>query len=285
VRARAGRRRPRFVTLASDLGAAYAAQMKAVLARSVPPSHVIDLVHDLRPHAIPEAAFVLRAAVERFPSGFVHVVVVDPGVGGARQPIVLACGDGTLLVGPDNGVLPPLAEARGGGVAYRIRPERLGALRRVGTTFDGRDVFAPAAALLALGVPPERLGPRASARRLPTRGPRHGPSGATGTVVHVDRFGNLVTDVPTGWVPRPARTVTVRTGRTRRTVPFVTSYEEAGAGRLLALGSSFGTVEVAVAQGRAADRLGTLVGSRVALGWARARRKGARSKVSKQPPR
>jgi len=255
------------VTLSTDLGAAYAAQMKGVLAQRLPPGRVLDLSHDLAPHDVGEAAFVVRAMAERFPSGSVHVVVVDPGVGGRRSPVAVACRDGSILVGPDNGVLVPLAEALGGGTAYLIEPGRVRAGPRVGTTFDGRDLFAPAAARLALGAPVAALGRRTSLLPLGSAAPRREPEGAEGSVAHVDHFGNLVTNVPTAWVPPRTRAVRARVGRYAPEVPFVTSYEAGGVGRLVALGSSFGTLELAVGRGRAADRLGVAVGAAVRFTW------------------
>jgi S-adenosyl-L-methionine hydrolase (adenosine-forming) len=262
------RRRPaRLVTLASDLGSAYAAQMKAVLHGAVADARLVDLTHDLRPHAVAEAAFVLRPTLERWPAGAVHVVVVDPGVGGRRQPVAVACRDGSVFVGPDNGVLGPLVDAHGGGLAYRIDPARLRARPRVGTTFDGRDIFAPAAALLATGLPPHRLGPPTDLARPRFRLPRRGSRGADGSIAHIDRFGNVVTDVPTDWLPEEVPDLAVRLGRTWRRLPRRRSYEDAGPGRLFVLGSSFGTLELAVAGGRAADRLRTRLGARVRFAW------------------
>jgi S-adenosyl-L-methionine hydrolase (adenosine-forming) len=270
--------RGRLVTLASDVGAAYAAQMKGVLLGSVDPGHLIDLVHDLPAHGVPEAAFVVRAIGVRFPPGTIHLVVVDPGVGGVRAPLAIACRDGSVLVGPDNGVLAPLAKALGGGTAYRLDAAKVGSSARVGTTFDGRDLFAPAAARLYAGVAPARLGRPGRYRRLVLPEPRPTAGGADGEVVHVDHFGNLITNIPTAWVP--ARTLRLRAtvGRSeRRELGWATSYEAAGAGRLLALGSSFGTVELAVAGGRAADRLRRGVGAAVALRWTPGGRRATRT--------
>jgi S-adenosylmethionine hydrolase len=257
------------VTLTSDLGAAYAAQMKAALVSGdVEPSRIVDLTHELPAHGVAEAAFVLRAMARGFPSRTVHVVVVDPGVGGGRAPVVITTRDGPLLVGPDNGVLIPLAEEFGLGRAYRIDRARLKLGARVGTTFDGRDLFAPAAALLANGARPSSLGPTASLvmYRVP-RGARL-RDGARGEVLHVDRFGNLITSIPTEWVPRTAGTVRLQcAGRRPRRVPWTTSYESLRTGALGALGSSFGLVEAAVGQGRAVDRLRARVGSPVTVRW------------------
>ncbi len=270
----AGRRprRPRLVTLATDLGTAYAAQMKAVLLAALPPDRIVDLTHELRPHDIAEAAFVLREIHTRLPPGAVHVVVVDPGVGGRRRPIAIACGDGSALVGPDNGVLAPLATLHGGGRAYTITNVRPGA-ERVGTTFDGRDVFAPAAAQLALGRPARELGPRQEPAPLPVPGPHREADGARGAVAHVDRFGNLVTNVPTAWLPTGRSTVKVGLGGRTQRLPVHRSYEAAGGGTRFVLGSSFGTLEVAVAEGRASDRGAVRAGTPVRFGW-EARRSG-----------
>jgi len=265
--------RPRLVTLSSDLGAAYAAQVKAVLAHELPMGQVVDLSHDLRPHDVGEAGFVVRAMAERFPAGSVHLVVVDPGVGGSRAPVAVACRDGSVLIGPDNGVLIPLATALGGGVGYRIDPRRLRVRFRVGTTFDGRDLFAPAAARVASGSRPERLGPRTTLYRPRERPARRTASGAEGVVVHVDRFGNLITDVRTEWVPSSATRIEVRLGRRKLSVPWVRSYEAGARGRPVALGSSFGSLEVAIPCGRAADRLGASVGTRVRFAWRESRRR------------
>jgi S-adenosyl-L-methionine hydrolase (adenosine-forming) len=260
-----------LVTLSSDVGAAYAAQMKAVLARSVDPGRVVDLAHDLTPHAVAEAAFVVRAMAVGFPPGTIHVVVVDPGVGGARIPVVVACAGGTALVGPDNGVLYPLAEALGEIRAYRIDPERLDH-RRVGATFDGRDIFAPAAAALARGTPASRLGPRVEPTRFRLPAPNARGAKARGEVVHADRFGNLITNVPSTWLRPTTRSLRVTFAGRARTVPVASSYEALGPGSLGVLRSSFGTLEIAVAGGRASDRLRARPGAPIELAFEPGRR-------------
>ena len=280
---RAGR--PRVVTLSTDVGSAYAAQMKGVLLHSLPPDRIVDLTHDLPAHGVREAAFVVRAMATPFPAGSVHLVVVDPGVGGGRAPLAAACADGSRLVGPDNGVLLPLAEALGGATFYRIDPRRVVRAGRVGTTFDGRDLFAPAAAQLARGVRPSSLGPTIVPVGQPLPHAVRRVGRADGEVVHIDRFGNLITNIPSDWVPRKPGPVTVRVGSRRgRRVPWATSYAEIGSGRLGALGSSFGTVEVAVGEGRAARRLQAAVGDTVALRW-RGGRARATSTVNSDRPR
>ena len=240
----------------------------AVIAGGVPPGQVVDLAHDLPAHGVPEAGFLLREMARNFPARSVHVAVVDPGVGGRRRPVAIATRSGPLLVGPDNGVLIPLAEALGLRSAHRIEPGRLARRPPVGTTFDGRDLFAPAAVFLARGGRAGALGPRMTPvsysvpEALATR------SGARGQVLHVDRFGNLITNIPSRWVETGVDCITLSSGRVRRrSVPWRTSYESLGPGTLGALGSSFGLVEVAVGEGRAADHLRARVGARVELAW------------------
>lgn len=259
--------------------------MKAALVSAgVPPSHIIDLAHDLPAHGVREAAFLLREMAQGFPPGTVHLVVVDPGVGGRRQPIVIATRRGPLLVGPDNGVLVPLAAALGVRDVYRIDPTRLPPKVRVGTTFDGRDLFAPAAARLATGVRPSTLGPSTTAREYTVPAAARRPNGARGEVLHVDRFGNLITNVPTGWVNAGVTRLRLTLGRLRRrTVPYTSSYEALGPRTVGALGSSFGLVEVAVGEGRADTRLGVGVGATVELGWGRPRRSSSEKDNSARP--
>jgi S-adenosyl-L-methionine hydrolase (adenosine-forming) len=259
----------RLVTLSSDVGAAYAAQMKAaLLAGGVPASRLVDLTHDLPAHGVRESAFLVREMARAFPPDSVHLVVVDPGVGGRRAPVVLVTRSGPLLVGPDNGVLVPLAEELGLRGAYEIEPARLPARHRVGTTFDGRDLFAPAVALLARGAAPGSLGPAIAPIRYEVPRAQRTRDGARGEVLHVDRFGNLITNIPTGWVPALARALALRLGRMRqRRVPWVTNYEALDRGTIGALGSSFGLVELAARESRASDALRAGIGDRVELRW------------------
>ena len=270
-------RRPRLVTLSTDVGSVYAAQMKAVLYSSLPPGTVVDLAHDLRPHAIPEAAFVLRQMAAGFPSGTIHVAVVDPGVGGPRAPLIIETTGPTYLVGPDNGVLAPLARALGGARAFRILRERLRPPgTTLGRTFEGRDVFAPAAAALARGRKPSTLGTPAAFLDLILPRPRRLAGHLIGEVLHVDRFGNLITNLPSPWMRDSPPTVELRVGvRRRGRVPWVSTYEEIPRrGQLAILGSSFGTLEVGVREGSAARRLRADLATPVHVRWAR--RNGAR---------
>jgi len=260
--------RPRLVTLTTDVGAAYAAQMKGVLSRFVPAGHVVDLAHDLTPHGVLEAAFLLRQMAIGFPPGTVHVAVVDPGVGGRRAPVAARLEDGSIVVGPDNGVLAPLAAHLGVVECVRLRPELVTPGSPPSATFEGRDLFAPAAGRLATGTPLARLGVPWHLRRLaiPTGSRRR--SGALGEVLHVDRFGNVITSLPSEWRPPLDTTVRVRVGGRRPTLArTVRTYEPLGVGELGLLTSSFGRLELGVREGRAADRLRAAPGTTLSLSW------------------
>jgi S-adenosylmethionine hydrolase len=257
--------RPRIVTLTTDLGNAYAAQMKAVLYRDLPPGHVVDIAHDLVAHGIEEAAFLLQHIGPMFPAGTVHVAVVDPGVGGTRAPIAVRCADGTFLVGPDNGVLYPLAARLRPVTVIRLEPARVNPGHAVSATFEGRDVFAPSAARLATGTRVTALGTphRLACHPLPT--PVRSRGWVTGRILHVDRFGNAITNVPTTWFPGATGMVAVRVGGRTRSLPRRRTYSELPRRGIGVLGSSFGTLEVSARESRAVDRLGLSVGRSIAL--------------------
>jgi S-adenosylmethionine hydrolase len=156
---------------------------------------VVDLCHETAAHDIRGGSYLLWSAVRFFPTGTIHVAVVDPGVGGPRRPI-LAEIDDQLFVAPDNGLLSyPLASGRV--QAVRVITAREYLLRQRSATFHGRDVFAPVAGHLARGVPPERFGPGiGDPVRLPIPRPRWDPTGRlVGEVVWIDHFGNAITNI------------------------------------------------------------------------------------------
>lgn len=262
----------RLVTLSTDIGWAYAAQMKAVLLREVPAERIVDLAHDLPAHQVEPSAFLLREMARRFPPGTVHLAVVDPGVGGRRAALAVACRDGSFLVGPDNGLLSPLAELLGVREVRRLR-SRTGA--RVGATFDGRDLFAPAAAALASGGRFSALGPRTTLHRPQRPSPRQTRSALEGRILWVDPFGNLITDLPSAWWPvgHPRVRLTIA----GRSFPLTLArvYDELAPRALGLLPSSFGLLEVAARQRPASARTRGAAGDRVRIEFAPAAR-GAR---------
>jgi hypothetical protein len=231
-----------IITLTTDFGTAdgYVGAMKGVIARiagSHPAPVVVDLAHDIPPGDIAHAAWVVATATTEFPHGSIHVVVVDPGVGGSRREVIIRSG-GRWYVGPDNGVFAYIAERSS--EVYVIENERFRA-EHVSRTFHGRDVFAPTAAAIASGEDPSTAGPAIQLTgRLPW-GPRE--RGA-GRIVHIDRFGNLISDLP-----EAEAGVAIAAGG--QVLPLVGTYEDVAPGQLLAYVGSAGTVEIAVRDGRA----------------------------------
>ncbi len=248
----------RHVTLLTDFGTAdgYAAAMKGVIASICPDAIVTDASHEIPPGDVEAAAWTLWRYWRLFPEGTVHVVVVDPGVGGPRRALAAAARD-RFLVAPDNGVLTRVLQESGSWRAVSIQEGRN--LRQpVSRTFHGRDVFAPAAAHLAAGVPLEALGPALTDPvRLALPDFAIGPDAVVGAVVHVDRFGNLITNIPESWATGRVQVAGHDLGRLRG------SYSDVAPGELLALVGSAGTLEISVRDDSAAARLGVGRGSEV----------------------
>ena len=249
-----------LVTLLTDFGTAdgYVAEMKGVLLTQAPDATIVDVTHEVPAHDVESARLAVARYWRRFPRGAVHLVVVDPGVGGSRAALAVES-DGRFLLGPDNGVLSPALLLSG------TRAVRLAVPPRAAATFHGRDVFAPAAARLALGGALDDLGEPADdpivrrtpeARRLPD-------GGVEGMVIAIDRFGNAITNL-----------LTLGAGAIEvdgRALPLRRVYEDVEPGAPLALVGSNGLVEIAVREGSAAERLGLRRGARVVL---RAERRG-----------
>ena len=247
------------ITLLTDFGTAdgYVAELKGVLYTAAPEANIVDLSHDIPPQDVECARLAVARYWRRFPAGTVHVVVVDPGVGSNRAPLAVAS-DGRFLVGPDNGVLSPSLLAAGS------RAVTLPVPMAAAPTFHGRDVFAPAAASLALGAPIDALGAAFHdpvVRRTPEA--RRGADGSIiGEVIAIDRFGNAITNLIAprgGWIDAAGRTF-----------PILRTYTDAGVGDLLALVGSSGFVEIARRDGSAAESLGLLRGAVVTLRASRA---------------
>ena len=252
-----------IVTLTTDFGLAdhFVGAMKGVVLGLAPRARIVDITHQIAPFAICEAAFVAAEAFRWFPPGAVHVVVVDPGVGTSRRPI-LAEAAGHYFVAPDNGVLS-LVLARTKHKVRAITAEKY-FLRPVSRTFHGRDVFAPVAARLALGVAPARFGKLISDY---VRGGFEQPVASgkdqwTGVVLKADRFGNLITNFRAEEV-RSAR-FEMRTRRRRISV-LTRSYAEGKPGQLFAIAGSSGYLEIAMNQGSAAALIGAAAGAEVKL--------------------
>lgn len=244
-----------IVTLTTDFGGsdAYAAAMKGVILSRCPRARIVDISHGIAPGDLLGAALVLEDARPFFPRGTVHLVVVDPGVGTDRRAIA-AKSSGQWFVGPDNGVLWPalFADPKS---EVRVLPVPAGAA----PTFHGRDVFAPAAAVLAKGKRPKGTRVADPVRLDGFFCDRHGGR-LEGQVLRVDRFGSLVTnirraDLDLAFDGVPFETLDIRVGSTRIDESART-YGLARPGVPFALLGGGGRVEIAVRDGSAAAMLG-----------------------------
>lgn len=258
-----------IITLTTDIGWAYAAQMKGVLLRGSPSARIVDITHAVSNHSVLEGAFLLRYSAAQFPPGSIHVCVVDPGVGSARKALIVRSRDGSLMVGPDNGVLMPLARYLGDPEAFQIQRERVVGRGAVSATFEGRDLFAPTAALLSMGHPPEELGTPTKPLSFQLPQPHSGPGSAEVSVLHIDTFGNVITNLPFDeFVDKigPFGThALVQEGARQLRATVARTYGDLAEGCLGILGSSFGLAEIAIGHGRADQVLSIRLGARLHL--------------------
>jgi S-adenosylmethionine hydrolase len=243
-----------IITLLTDFGTTdgYVGELKGALLRQVPAAMLVDVAHDLAPGDVATAAFVLGRTWQAFPAGTVHLAVVDPGVGTARRALAGAVA-GHRFVAPDNGLLTSVLEGRACELVAVEVPAG------ASPTFHGRDVFAPAAARLAGGQPLGTLGPAVVGPvLLPSVPLEHRGGDLLGAVIHVDRFGTLITNLPGA---RLARDALVRIGvfdlELRRT------FADVGPGDPVAFVGSGGMVEIAVRDARADAALGLTRGAQV----------------------
>ncbi len=187
---------PAIITLTTDYGARdpFTASVKGVILRINPQAQIVDISNEITPQDIWEAAYVLKSAYSHFPKGTVHLAVVDPGVGSGRRPIVVVT-ESYYFVGPDNGIFSLIYRD-----AERLRVHHITSthyfLPNPGPTFHGRDVFAPVAGWLAKGIPSGNFGEEITDfSKLNVPAPKVTPNGIEGHVVHIDRFGNVITDI------------------------------------------------------------------------------------------
>jgi len=267
-----------IITLTTDFGLndAYVAAMKGVILGINPEATLVDICHTVKPQNIAQAAFVLGTACEFFPQQTIHVVVVDPGVGTERRSIILRTPLADF-VAPDNGVLSHVIQhhmsVAGKAAAHQVKLEpglEAVAVTKpefwrspVSPTFHGRDIFAPVAARLSLGLPPQAFGPVIdSVAILPLPRPYRAADGAlVGHVSHIDGFGNLITDIRRGDLPQ-AKAITIEVAN--QLVSGVTHTYAQGKGLLALIGSS-GYLEIALAGGSACAFTGAEVGDKLTI--------------------
>jgi len=256
------------VTLLTDFGERdyFVASMKGVILNINPQARIVDLSHQVRPQQVDEAAYLLKSCYRYFPEGTVHVVVVDPGVGSARRPL-LVTSSRYYFVAPDNGVLTDVLQEE---VSVEVREieNKQYRLDAEGATFDGRDLFAPAAAWLTRGQPPGSYGRLIRDYvRLSSQEPAWEGQALVGRIIYVDHFGNLISNVTPLHLKevqgklRRSR-VTIRVGGT--VIEGLTShYAEASPDAPQALINSNGQLEVFVKEGSAAEWLKLGRGERI----------------------
>jgi S-adenosylmethionine hydrolase len=256
-----------IVALLSDFGTRdhYVGTMKAVVLGVCADATLVDIGHDIAPHDVLSGALQLAAAYRFFPAGTIFLVVVDPGVGSSRRAIAAEAGD-YKFVAPDNGVLS---------LVFRdVAPKRIVELTErkyarptVSRTFEGRDRFAPAAGWLAKGIGLNSFGrPISDPYVIDVPVVQVNAGGATGQVLHVDRFGNLITNIDRAAFDRVIREGPVSVRIANHDIPRVVStYAEAQAGALCALFGSTDRLEIAVNGGSAAETLGVQRGAPVTI--------------------
>lgn len=258
-----------IITLTTDFGPSspYVAQMKGVILGIHPSVDLVDITHTVPPQQILAAAVILADSFRHFPTGSIHVAVVDPGVG-TKRGIVLAKSDGHFFVAPDNGLL--------GLVARRWPPESIVRLEaskfwnsNISSTFHGRDIMAPVAAHLARGVEFEQFGAHQSdLHPLDYPDPIVGERSIQGMVLTVDAFGNVVTNVTAELLPGVVSEFSVQIdGQPPRSLPRVETYAQRERNALILLIGSNRRLEIAMVDGNAAKQLDVRLGGRINLEW------------------
>ena len=262
----------RVITFLTDFGLVddFVGTCHGVMKRIAPDVDIIDITHGINPQQVLQGALVLRNTVRYMPVG-VHLAVVDPGVGSSRRPVVLQDANGRMYVGPDNGLLVPAAECAGLVAAYELANPAY-ALDSVSRTFHGRDLFAPAAAHLAVGVDPQELGPPLSPEALvrvdlpePELGDRH----VRATVLYVDRFGNVQLNLSREHLDTlgivPGTRLELDVGGEQYFATAARTFGDARPGEIVLYEDSYRNVAVAINRGSAAEMFAAKPGQRLEL--------------------
>ena len=257
----------KIVTLTTDFGLKdpYAAEMKAAILGICPNATIVDITHEIAKFNVRMGAFVLASAAPYFPDGSIHVAVVDPGVGTPRRPIVIQTKK-AFFVGPDNGVLILAAQKQGVKKIHELTNPRL-MLPTVSNTFHGRDVFAPAAAHLLNEVKPAEFGPEISAAAAEFAHVTRKNNALIGEVLHVDGFGNIITNISELEVEqnRTKGAVKVELTTFKVKLAFCRAYGEIKPYEPLALIGSHGFLEISINQGNAAEKFKTKAGDTITV--------------------
>jgi S-adenosyl-L-methionine hydrolase (adenosine-forming) len=252
------------ITFLSDFGLQddFVGTCHGVIKRIAPQAEIIDITHGIAPQQVLQGALVLSNTLPYMPDG-VHLAVVDPGVGSHRRPLALRTRDGRVLVGPDNGLLMPAAETLGGVQDAHELANADYALETVSRTFHGRDLFAPAAAHVALGVPLEQLGPPIDSQalvRLDVPVAEVGQNRIRAVVLYVDHFGNMQLNLTRDDLEQagvlPGVTVELELALDRYYATAARTFADARPGDIILYEDSYGNIAIAISGGSAADLFG-----------------------------
>ena len=261
-----------FVTFLSDFGLQddFVGTCHGVIKQIAPEAQIIDITHGIPPQQVLQGALVLASTLPYMPVG-VHLAVVDPGVGSSRRPVALRDREGRHFVGPDNGLLVPAADLAGIETAHELaNPEY--ALDTISRTFHGRDLFSPAAAHLARGVPVDELGPPLAPDalvRLDIPQPEVGADRIAGTILYVDSFGNVALNVTREHVAEvgivPGTQVELELGGERFFAVAARTFADARAGDIMLYEDSYRNMSVAISNGNAAEMLHARAGQSIRI--------------------
>jgi S-adenosylmethionine hydrolase len=258
----------KITTLTTDFGLKdpYVAEMKGTILSICPNTTIVDVTHEIAKFNTRMGAYVLASAAQYFPKNSVHVVVVDPGVGTNRRPIVIKTTQG-FFVGPDNGILVLAAEKQGIIRIHKLSNPQL-MLSEVSNTFHGRDIFAPAAAHLLNGVKPEEFGPEIREAAKPEFAKIKRKNGVlVGEVLHVDGFGNIITNISEEEVAQShvEGSISVELPSWKLKLKLCKAYSETNPREPLALIGSHNFLEIALNQGNAAKKFKTKIGDKITV--------------------
>jgi S-adenosylmethionine hydrolase len=263
----------RFITFLTDFGLQddFVGTCHGVMKRIAPDVEIIDITHGIPPQGVLQGALTLANTLPFMPEG-VHLAVVDPGVGSARRPLVLRDANGRVYVGPDNGLLIPAAEKLGGITEAHELANPDYALESVSRTFHGRDLFAPAAAHLALGVPLGELGPPVdpdALARLDIPQPDVGTTRIHSTVLSIDRFGNIGLNLDRTHLEEagvvPGTRVELQTGPERYYAVAARTFADARPGDIILYEDAYRNISIAINGGNAAEMFGIREGQDIRI--------------------
>jgi S-adenosylmethionine hydrolase len=257
------------ITFTTDFGikSNYPSQMKAVILTIAPDAKLVDITHSISKHNIAEGAYVLMTTVPYFPKGTIHVAVVDPGVGSLRRGIVIITKT-QILVGPDNGLLIPVAKKLAPFQVYEIENRNL-MLNKISNVFHGRDVFAPVASYILNGVLFEEIGQiihdyiDLNLEKIEIT-----QKNVIGKILYIDDFGNIITNIQTNHLINNLdkdKKLMFFIGKNNKTIPFVKTYSEVKKGCFLITNSSSGYLEISANQSKASERLKVKLGDEIKI--------------------